>query len=289
MYFVCSLYACRSFYILLFCTWYTAVIKTIHIFYLIFFVFSLSLINILHDSLIVTELCHGTLHDLVTAGNKDVYSRLSPYQLRYVILSQIVEGVKHLHANEIIHRDLKPHNILYRRIISEDGNRQLVMKLADFGCSRSVPAGAIHYTRTETKKGDYSVTFRPFGTDGWLAPEVLNGVKELTPPEAVDIYPLGLIIAFTLCEGQHPYGEDAAARDDQIKKNEPILEDIRQQLIDKHGDVCLGLINCMLNPKPKERPTAADVLNSVLKNEIFSPPPAPVIARDPKVRHNNVA
>ena len=245
------------------------------------------LINILHDSLIVTELCHGTLHDLVTAGNKDVYSRLSSYQLRYVILRQIVEGVKHLHDNEIIHRDLKPRNILYRRIISEDGNSQLVMKLADFGCSRSVTGDMTHYTRTVLQSG-YSVTFRPFGTDGWLAPEVLNGVTQLRPLQAVDIYPLGLIFAFTLCGGQHPYGEDAAARDDRIKNKQPMIDVIRQKLM-KHGDVCLGLINGMLHPDPAERPIAAVVLNSVLKNETFFPPPAPVIARDPKVRHNNVA
>ena len=162
------------------------------------------------------------------------------------------------------------------------------MKVADFGCSRSLPQDATHYTRTEISNGYSSRRLGPLGTNGWLAPEVLNGAKELKPPHAIDIYPLGLIFAFTLCRGRHPYGEDATAIDERIKKNEPILEDIRQQLIDKHGDVCLGLINCMLNSKPKERPTAADVLNSVLKNETFSPPPAPVIARDPKVRHNNV-
>ena len=151
--------------------------------------------------LIVTELCNGTLHDLVTI-HKDYYSKLTPFQLKNVVLYQIVEGMKHLHDNGIIHRDLKPHNILYCITITKDGRiRQLVMKVADFGCSRSVPEGGNHYTRTMTKKGDYSITFRLFGTDGWLAPEVLNGETHLRPPHAIDIYPLGLIFAFTLCGG----------------------------------------------------------------------------------------
>ena len=102
------------------------------------------------------------------------------------VLRQITKGVKYLHDHDIIHRDLKPNNILYRITISDgDGKRQLMMKVCDFGCSRTVPEEGDHYTRTMTKKGDYSITFRPFGTDGWLASEVLNGVTHLRPPHVL--------------------------------------------------------------------------------------------------------
>ena len=116
----------------------------------------------------MTELCNGTLHDLI-AIKKDSLTPLSSHQLRDVVLRHIVEGVKHLHDNNIIHRDLTPRNILYLF-------NPLMMKLADFDCSRFLPQDATHYTRTVTGKG-YSKRFRLFGTKGWLAPEVLNGAS----------------------------------------------------------------------------------------------------------------
>ena len=188
------------------------------------------------------------------------------------MLRQIAKGVEYLHDNNIIHRDLKPKNILYR-------SSPLVMKVADFGCSRSVTGDATHYTRTVESNGQ----FRVFGTDGWLAPEVLNELlTELKPLKSVDIYPLGLIFAFTLCGGQHPYGdENGKTINERIKNKQPMPDVIQQQLIDEQGKECYNLIDRMLNPNPNGRPTAADVL----KDENLSIP-RPVFVRDQKVRYD---
>ena len=204
------------------------------------------------DSLIVTELCNGDLYDLVKGSLTLDFGRED-------ILFQIVQGVKYLHCNHILHRDLKPTNILYKKIIPTDGSRRLVMKLADFGCSRSFRRESeedmTHYTRSRTVRSWCSKRFRPFGTDGWLAPEVMED-KKLELCFGIDIFPLGLIFAFTLC-GSHPYGEHWKTRD---RCKQPMLDIFRQRLVEEHGDECYALIDCMLDPNPGMRPTAFEII-----------------------------
>ena len=101
------------------------------------------------NSFLVTELCNGTLDDLV----KGWYNGPPVVRNNWPIVRQIVEGLNYLHANDVIHRNLEPRNILF---IIDDENRP-VMKLVDFGCSRIVPEDNSHLTRTETNIGDYSV------------------------------------------------------------------------------------------------------------------------------------
>ena len=47
---------------------------------------------------------------------------------------QIAQGLRHLHENQVCHRDLKPLNIL---LSFERGEHEPILKLADFGLSRS--------------------------------------------------------------------------------------------------------------------------------------------------------
>ena len=151
----------------------------------------------------MTELCKGTLDCIVRNSALSKTNRIN-------ILYQIASGLAHLHSHNIVHRDLKPQNILY----SFTHDRRLVMKLADFGCSRTLPVGGSHYSRSKTKEG-HSYALRPFGTDGWLAPEVLNGSLQCT--FASDIFPLGLVFVFTLCNGFHPFGDDPTTRNGRIR------------------------------------------------------------------------
>ena len=203
----------------------------------------------------MTELCNGTLDDLVKGRHNGPPFVVSSWLIVY----QIVVGLNYLHANNIIHRDLKPGNILF---IIDVRNRP-VMKLADFGCSRIVPEDKSHLTRTETKVGDYSVGFRPFGTSGWIAPEVVNDEKTYT--DKVDIFPLGLIIAFTLSGGFHPFGDRTEMRSNRIRKGDPMLPEIIDQIKLTIGggssyELIADLIAKMLNPKPEERPSTDQLL-----------------------------
>ena len=87
-------------------------------------------------------------------------------------------------------------------------------------------------TRSTTNNGDYSPVFRPFGTDGWIAPKILNG--EQTYTDKIDIFPLGLILAFTFCKGLHPYGADTREKNDRIKRKQPILYEVSGMLKERN-------------------------------------------------------
>ena len=175
-----------------------------------------------------------------------------------LVLQEIAEGVAHLHANKILHRDLKPGNILYSLRL-ENAKHRVVMKVADFGASRMVEEGKDQKTRSQTKDGDYSWTFRAFGTPGWIAPEFLNGASYYT--FRGDIFPLGLIFAFTLCKGSHPYGGDMESdqRNERIMNKQPMLSTIAFEL-EQRKDASFELIQRMLATMPEGRLSAKEVL-----------------------------
>ncbi|GJW65565.1 serine/threonine-protein kinase MHK isoform X1 [Tanacetum coccineum] len=91
-------------------------------------------------------------------------------------MTQLLQGIVHMHRSEYFHRDLKPENLLVT-------NKTL--KIADFGLAREV-SSAPPYT-------DY------VSTRWYRAPEVLLQSSSYTP--AIDMWAVGAILAelFTLC------------------------------------------------------------------------------------------
>ncbi|KAF3440537.1 hypothetical protein FNV43_RR18821 [Rhamnella rubrinervis] len=98
------------------------------------------------------------------------------------IMQQLGAGLEILHSHHIIHRDLKPENILLSG--SED---DMLLKIADFGLSRSVPPG------------DYAETV--CGSPLYMAPEVLQFQRY---DEKVDMWSVGAIL-FELLNGYPPF------------------------------------------------------------------------------------
>ncbi|CAH9074548.1 unnamed protein product [Cuscuta europaea] len=92
------------------------------------------------------------------------------------LLSQLVQGLAHIHRNGYFHRDLKPENLL----VMND-----TMKIADFGLAREVSS---------------MPPFTDYVSTRWYrAPEVLLQSCSYTP--AIDMWAVGAILAelFTLC------------------------------------------------------------------------------------------
>ena len=106
-------------------------------------------------------------------------------ELIKIILKQILKGVEYLHSKKIIHRDLKPQNVLI--------NKDLIVKLADFGLSRKLSFEKRPYTQEVL-----SLWYR--------APELLLGSNIYN--EGIDIWSIGCIFGFlilknTLFEGEN--------------------------------------------------------------------------------------
>ena len=191
---------------------------------------------------IATELCSGTLDDLVKGRytGPSVGSRLE-------VLRQVLKGITHLHLLKIFHGDLKPTNIL---ISIPSGAVGPMMKLTDFGLR--------HKNKSFSLNGDQE--FSAACTESWKAPE--SEVTFLS-----DMFSFGLVCGFSLSDGRHPYGEQDWERIGRIKSYAPILLTADQL---KHVDSSaaaqvLELIKSLLSKEADQRPTAAQML----KHELF--------------------
>ncbi|KAK0716615.1 hypothetical protein B0T21DRAFT_386851 [Apiosordaria backusii] len=227
---------------------------------------------------IALELCQASLADVIT----------KPYQYRELaiagekhmtnVLLQIANGISHLHSLRIVHRDLKPQNILVN--MGKNGRPRILV--SDFGLCKKLEG-------TQSSFG--ATTAHAAGTTGWRAPELLvdddvpphahpmaladpgssfHSTSNVTGPEgtpassrrvtrAIDIFSLGLVYYYMLTRGKHPYDcGDRFMREVNIRQGTKSLKDLNVL-----GDLAVEadhLIDWMLNPIPKDRPTAKVVM-----------------------------
>ena len=138
------------------------------------------------------ELCVATLADYCIGR----YTGDVPEEM--LALRQMLDGLSYIHSQKFVHRDIKPNNIL----IDRSGN----LKIADFGFCKPVSG-----------ENSFSLSDAGKGTDGWIAPELLNiivAIEENTlntsfsqhATTAVDVFPLGCVFFYFLTKGKHPFG-----------------------------------------------------------------------------------
>lgn len=106
--------------------------------------------------------------------------RLEPFEA-LSIAKQICAGVGYAHSRGFIHRDIKPSNIII--------NREGVVKIMDFGISKSIAEKGI--TKTGTK----------IGTILYMSPEQ---IKAEEPTRQSDIYSIGITL-YEMLVGKTPF------------------------------------------------------------------------------------
>ncbi|KZC13752.1 PREDICTED: serine/threonine-protein kinase/endoribonuclease IRE1 [Dufourea novaeangliae] len=180
---------------------------------------------------IALELAEATLQDYV-AGQYDRRKITAKN-----ILRQATSGLAHLHCLDIVHRDIKPHNVL----LSAPGPRgEVRAMISDFGLCKKLQLGRVSFSRRS------GVT----GTDGWIAPEMLNGNRTTC---AVDIFSLGCVFYYVLSDGKHPFG-DSLRRQANILCGESNLTALHGGISESDKDLALVLIKAMIASEPSERP-----------------------------------
>lgn len=167
---------------------------------------------------IALELCQMTLHEYIHNQYNLDYPPQQPFRL-LSILEQATKGLDHLHALDIVHRDIKPHNVL---ISFPDHKGYVYAMISDFGLCKRLEMGINSFSK---KSG-------ALGTEGWIAPELLDDIyghiedqysdsgrethssqhgsdqEQVVIPKritkSVDIFSMGCVYYFVLTGGSHP-------------------------------------------------------------------------------------
>ncbi|NXA04044.1 ERN1 endoribonuclease, partial [Sapayoa aenigma] len=188
---------------------------------------------------IAIELCSATLQEYVESPSFDRRG-LDPVSL----LRQTMSGLAHLHSLSIVHRDLKPCNIL---ISTPNCHGQIRAVISDFGLCKKLQRG----------RQSFSLHSGIPGTEGWIAPEVLQEAPKENPTSAVDIFSAGCVFYYVVSGGQHPFG-DSLRRQANILAGSYQLSCLQEEAHDNL--VARELIVAMISPEPQHRPSASVVL-----------------------------
>eukprot|EP01118_Nematostelium_gracile_P006194 TRINITY_DN1994_c0_g1_i2.p1 TRINITY_DN1994_c0_g1~~TRINITY_DN1994_c0_g1_i2.p1 ORF type:complete len:370 (+),score=87.44 TRINITY_DN1994_c0_g1_i2:166-1110(+) len=175
--------------------------------------------------LLVTEyMVEGSLHILLKSETINL-------DIGMDMLRDIASGMSHLHSEGILHCDLAARNLL----VTTNGHR-LIVKIADFGLSRSLEEMSTEKSGDEVTKDVVSIR--------WAAPEVL---KDKQYSKASDIWSFGVVI-YEIFENKQPYY--LITSNSQVKKQ--VMEGLkleRPTFVEITNEIYELMMKCMeMNP-----------------------------------------
>jgi serine/threonine protein kinase len=210
------------------------------------------------------------LADGGTLAQRAAEALLGDWVQRKEMCRQLCEGLLTLHNEcSVVHRDLKPQNVLFKSETTRARMDDMVLKIADFGLSRSI-------SRTRSQRD----TSSGGGTACWIPPEGLqnhSGSVELT--FSYDVHPAGSLMYYILSGGEHAFHGRS-----EIDINTNIINQRHRRKFsagraDNASEMeqteALHLIAAMLRSNPAERPRgerAAQCMQAVLRHPFFMSP-----------------
>mmetsp|Transcript_25477 Transcript_25477/g.61358 ORF Transcript_25477/g.61358 Transcript_25477/m.61358 type:complete len:901 (-) Transcript_25477:325-3027(-) len=170
---------------------------------------------------VIMEYCYCTLEKLVSMVKVDE-------RFKWNVLFQVARALEHIHKHGVLHMDVKPGNILY--------GIDKVLKLADFG-------QAIATNRRSQMLDGCE------GDSMYMAPELMQ--HNVIPTEAADLFSLGLLMVEIATRKPLP---TEGPNWQNLRKGRA-----REYCIGRVGRSLEKTILRMLEPKPYQRPSAAQV------------------------------
>ena len=175
-------------------------------------------------------------------------------------MTDVIRAFVYLHSFNppILHRDLKPENVL----ISNN-----TLKIADFGWSNV--------------DDDYRNTY--CGTPDYLAPEMIRGTGH---NEKLDVWTLGVLM-YELLHGRPPFSPPKGTKTNRRELQKIIENNILSGKVDFADNVSLAArkaISTLMNPEPKERPTAKEVFELEFFKIHNKFDVSPILSRNPSFK-----
>jgi serine/threonine protein kinase len=164
------------------------------------------------------------------------------------IFSQVLNGLREVHANKLLHLDIKPANIYLRA--------DATPIMLDFGAARQT-------LTTEEDK------LYPMYTPGFAAPEL--HVKDNALGPWTDVYSVGASI-FACMAGSPPQAADSRRSNDKMPS-------AVKQYRSHYSAQMLDLVNWCLKLDPLERPQSVFQVQKVLLEDTIETVPAPFAER----------
>lgn len=185
------------------------------------------------------------------------------------LLAQMLLGLAHIHTHCIVHRDVKLGNILlhnptgtnavHHGQASDKTQGRLVVKFADFGCSKRMESPT-------------ALSYRAHGTPAYFSPEMIRGqAYDL----GTDVWSLGVCVYAMMSGGVLPFtGKNEDELREAIGGNAPPAlptEGLRypQEMVD--------IVTSMLTKRAADRPSAIallrrfDILHTALRKPSWAP------------------